>query len=131
MLLIRTGPGDEWCVGMRTEAAAAQARLSSSVITLQLYLRHGNDASAVHFSRTEEDMRTFLANPLSVAGSDGSAIPLDQGKLLPHPRGFGIFAKIPGRYVRQLRLLNLEEAVAEDGWRGRGATPDRRSRSGA
>lgn len=111
VLLIRTGPGDEWCVGKRIDEAAAEARMSPAAFTLQLCLRHGNDAGVVLFYRTEEDMRTFLAHPLSVVGSDGSAIPLDQGGRLPHPRGFGTYPRILGRYVREHGLLTIEEAV--------------------
>jgi hypothetical protein len=45
--------------------------------TLPSCLRQGDDAGVVLFHRTEADRRTFLAHPLSVVGSDGSAIPLD------------------------------------------------------
>lgn len=111
VLLIRTGPGDERFVGKRIDEAAAEAGMSPAAFTLQLCLRHGNSAGVVLFYRTEEDMKTFLAHPLSVVGSDGSALPMDQGGLLPHPRGFGTYPRILGRYVREQGLLTLEQAV--------------------
>jgi N-acyl-D-aspartate/D-glutamate deacylase len=111
VLLIRTGPGDEQFVGKRIDEAAAEAGLSPAAFTLRLCLRQGNDAGVVLFYRTEADMKTFLAHPLSVVGSDGSAIPLDQGGRLPHPRGFGTYPRILGRYVREQGLLTIEDAV--------------------
>lgn len=111
VLIIRTGAGDEWCVGKRIDEAAETAGMTPAAFTLHLCLKHGNDAGVVLFYRTEEDMQTFLAHPMSTVGSDGSAIALDQGSLLPHPRGFGTYPRILGRYVRELGVLSLTDAV--------------------
>ena len=111
VLISRSGPGDEWCVGMHIEQAALQAGMTPAAFTLELCLKHGNAAGVVLFYRTEEDMGTFLAHPLSVVGSDGSAVPLDQGNRRPHPRGFGTYPRVLGRYVRERGLLTLPEAV--------------------
>jgi N-acyl-D-amino-acid deacylase len=111
VLIIRTGAGDEWCVGKRLDEAAATAGMTPAAFTLHLCLKHGNDAGVVLFYRTEEDMQTFLAHPMSMVGSDGSAVALDQGSLLPHPRGFGTYPRILGRYVRELGILPLTDAI--------------------
>lgn len=111
VLISRSGPGDEWCVGKHIDEAAAEAGMTPAAFTLRLCLDHGNAAGVVLFYRTEEDMSTFLAHPLSVVGSDGSAVPLDQGSRRPHPRGFGTYPRILGRYVREQPLLPLREAV--------------------
>lgn len=111
VLIIRTGVGDEWCVGKRLDEAAETAGMTPAAFTLHLCLKHGNDAGVVLFYRTEEDMQTFLAHPMSTVGSDGSAIALNQGSLLPHPRGFGTYPRILGRYVRELGVLSLTDAV--------------------
>lgn len=111
VLISRSGPGDEWCVGMHIDEAASRAGVSPAAFTLRLCLEHGNAAGVVLFYRTEEDMSTFLAHPLAVVGSDGSAVPLDQGSRRPHPRGFGTYPRILGRYVRETGLLTLPEAV--------------------
>jgi N-acyl-D-aspartate/D-glutamate deacylase len=55
-------------------------------------------------------MRAFLAHPLSVLGSDGLARPL-AGPDHPHPRSFGAFPRVAGRYVREVGLLDLSTAV--------------------
>ena len=63
------------------------------------------------FYRTEADMLAFLAHPLAMVGSDGSAIPLDQGSDKPHPRHFGTYPRVFGRYVRDQHALTMVDAV--------------------
>jgi N-acyl-D-amino-acid deacylase len=67
----------------------------------------------VYAHHTEEDMRRALVQPWCSVGSDGSALaiegPLRRGN--PHPRNFGTFPRILGVYVREVRLLRLEDAV--------------------
>ncbi len=62
---------------------------------------------------TEEDVRTALRNPLVSVGSDSGAKaedgPLSESR--SHPRGWGSFPRILGKYVRDERLITLEEAV--------------------
>ena len=58
-------------------------------------------------------MNLVLSQPWCSIGSDGSALaiegPLRAGH--PHPRSFGTFARVLGEYVRNRRLLRLEDAV--------------------
>lgn len=65
------------------------------------------------FTIDEAEMQRLLSHPLAAVGSDGWASAttgiLAQGK--PHPRAFGTFPRVLGRYVRELRVLTLEEAV--------------------
>lgn len=67
----------------------------------------------IFFYRTEEDMRVFLTHPRVMVGSDGSALtaggPTGGGR--PHPRNYGAAARVLGRYVREHRVLTLEDAV--------------------
>jgi N-acyl-D-amino-acid deacylase len=61
----------------------------------------------------EEDVQTVLQHPVSMIGSDSSAVApygiLGKGK--PHPRAYGTFPRVLGKYVREERLLGLENAV--------------------
>jgi len=111
VMICRSGPGREDVVGMSIAQAAARAGVDPASFTLDLCLEHGNSVQVVLFYRTEEDMTTFLAHRLAVVGSDGSAVPMEQGGLKPHPRGFGTFPRILGRYVREQKVLTLAEAV--------------------
>ena len=63
-------------------------------------------AGAVYFQMDEQDLQRVLANPNTMIGSDG--LPHDQ---IPHPRLWGTFPRILGRYVRELGVLNLEQAI--------------------
>lgn len=55
----------------------------------------------------EGDVRTVLAHPGVMVGSDG--VPTLHGH--PHPRLYGTFARVLGRYVRELGILSLEAAI--------------------
>lgn len=58
-------------------------------------------------------MKLALRQPWVAVGSDGSALategPLRAG--VPHPRNFGTFPRVLGKYVREERVLPLEEAI--------------------
>ena len=63
-------------------------------------------AGAITFQMSEEDVRRILAHPRAMIGSDG--LPHDS---FPHPRAWGTFPRVLGRYAREERLFSLEEAV--------------------
>jgi N-acyl-D-amino-acid deacylase len=63
-------------------------------------------AGAIYFAMSEEDVGRILRHPLSMIGSDGLAHDAH-----PHPRLWGTFPRVLGRYVRQQKLLTLEAAV--------------------
>ena len=67
-------------------------------------LEEENAATMVSFSMSEEDVRTVMRSPLQMVCTDGIAL----GK--PHPRAYGSFPRVLGRYVRE-GILRLEEAV--------------------
>ncbi len=84
---------------------------------LDVFLDYLNDengsVSTVYAHHTEEDMTLALVQPWCSVGSDGSAFavegPLRRGN--PHPRSFGTFPRVLGVYVRELKLLRLEDAI--------------------
>jgi N-acyl-D-amino-acid deacylase len=63
-------------------------------------------AGAIYHSISEEDMRRILAHPATMIGSDG--LPNDPR---PHPRLWGTFPRVLGRYSREEKLITLAEAV--------------------
>ena len=63
-------------------------------------------AGAIYHSISEEDMRAILRHPGTMIGSDG--LPNDP---LPHPRLWGTFPRVLGRYCRDLNMFPLGEAV--------------------
>jgi N-acyl-D-amino-acid deacylase len=108
--LISDAP-DGFGVASTLEQVAADTDTDPYELTLQLCERYGNELQVVLFYRVEEDVETFLAHPLAVVGSDGNAIPLDQPQARPHPRSFGTFPRVLGRYVRDRGTLTLTDAI--------------------
>jgi N-acyl-D-amino-acid deacylase len=63
-------------------------------------------AGAIYHSIAESDMRSILAHPATMIGSDG--LPHDAR---PHPRLWGTFPRVLGRYCREQKLFSLAAAV--------------------
>ena len=58
---------------------------------------------------SEEDVQRVMQHPMTMISSDGG-IPTP-GVGVPHPRNYGTFARVLGRYVRELQILSFPEAV--------------------
>ncbi len=65
----------------------------------------------VNFAMSEDDVKTIMKRPWVMIGSDGSGLNADEAIGQPHPRAYGTFVRILGRYVREQKVLRLEEAV--------------------
>jgi N-acyl-D-amino-acid deacylase len=80
---------------------------------LDILIEEHTFVSAARFTLSEQDVQTVLRHPLTMIGSDAIATaPL--GKMSVdrvHPRTYGTFPRVLGRYTRELRLLTLQEAV--------------------
>jgi N-acyl-D-aspartate/D-glutamate deacylase len=63
-------------------------------------------AGAIYYSISEQDMRRILAHPATMIGSDG--LPNDPR---PHPRLWGTFPRVLGRYCRDEKLFSLHHAI--------------------
>lgn len=92
---------------MLTEIAEEKNMDLTEVVKLILTAPRGDRTICIHFIIDERDIETNLAYRDMMVGSDG--IPDLKGK--PHPRLFGTFPRVLGRYVREKRILKLEEAV--------------------
>lgn len=91
----------------------ARARgLSPEEFTLDL-LKKNEPIRVISFQMNEDDIRNFLRYKHSFIGSDGSSYRKRNEEDRTHPRSFGTFPRILGRYVRELRILSLEEAISK------------------
>jgi|YelNatPaOPRAMG01_1025707.scaffolds.fasta_scaffold09254_2 N-acyl-D-amino-acid deacylase len=98
--------------GLNVVQAALKARGSDSLddqIELILELQRRGGASGIFHGIHEDDLRTFLLHPNTMIASDSSVRRLGEG--VPHPRGYGNTARLLARYVRELKLLRLEDAI--------------------
>ena len=66
-------------------------------------------AQGVFHGMNEDDLKTFMKHPNTMAASDSGI--REFGKDVPHPRGYGNNARILARYVREQHVLRLEEAI--------------------
>ncbi|MCX6953285.1 MAG: amidohydrolase family protein, partial [Verrucomicrobia bacterium] len=66
-------------------------------------------AQGVFHGMSEADLKKFLAQPLTMVASDSGIRKF--GEAVPHPRGYGNNARVLGRYVREQKVITLEDAV--------------------
>lgn len=91
-----------------TQSRSGSASLDDQ-IELILELQRSNDTAGIFHGISEDDLRVFMVHPNTMFGSDSGV--REFGKDVPHPRGYGNHARVLGRYVRELRVLRLEDAV--------------------
>lgn len=98
--------------GKNIVQAAKLARGSDTLddqIELILEIATHGGAQGVFHGINEDDLQKFLKLPRTMIASDSG--PRRFGDGVPHPRGYGNNARVLGRYVRELKVLTLEEAV--------------------
>jgi N-acyl-D-amino-acid deacylase len=80
-----------------------------SQIELLLDIEKRGGGSGIFHGINEADLLTFLKHPLTMIASDGG--PRVLGEDVPHPRSYGNNARILAQYVREQKVLSLEEAI--------------------
>ncbi len=99
--------------GMRIADAAKQAGKDPFNFVFDLLIEERGSVACVYFIIDEADLELAMKQPWVAVGSDGSALATD-GPLragVPHPRNFGTFPRVLGRYVRERKVISLEEAI--------------------
>ncbi len=67
------------------------------------------DVGAIYHTMSEDDVVRILRHPATMIASDGEVTVM--GEDAPHPRCYGTFPRVLGRYVREKKVLTLEDAV--------------------
>jgi N-acyl-D-amino-acid deacylase len=118
------GPDNILLVGFRNEAlrsyvgktlaeVAAERETDPAQTAMDLVVEDDSRVQAVYFLMSEENIRRKLQKNWISFGSDAGA-PAAEGVFLesgPHPRTYGNFARVLGKYVREEEILTLEEAI--------------------
>ncbi|HZQ91738.1 MAG TPA: D-aminoacylase [Terriglobales bacterium] len=80
---------------------------------MDIVIADHDNTGAVYFSMSEPDVRLAMKQPWVSVGTDYGAIAPDGplGESKSHPRAYGSFARILGKYVREEKMLGLEEAI--------------------
>ena len=92
----------------------ARARGTDPLETLfDLLVADNGRVGAIYFSMNEDDLRAAMVKDWVAVNTDYDGVAPDGpfGDIRPHPRSYGAFTRILGRYVRELQLLTLEQAV--------------------
>src|SRR5262249_33500212 len=114
MLLVNfSNPAYKKYEGKRMNQVIADIGGNPVDVLFKVLLDNKGSVPTVYFHHSEDDMRYALKQPFVSIGSDGSAVknegPLAAGH--PHPRYYGTFPRVLGRYVREEKVISLEEAV--------------------
>jgi N-acyl-D-amino-acid deacylase len=121
---MQAGPDGMLLVGFRNDALkpltgktlaeVAEMRGTSPAETaIDLVIEDGSRVGTIYFLMSEENVRKKVARPWVSFGSDAEA-PASEGVFLlsnPHPRAYGTFTRVLGRYSRDEGLIPLEEAI--------------------
>src|SRR5262245_30570922 len=95
-------------LGDVTKSRGLEPTLENAAETALWIIERGGCAGIFH-AINEEDLQRILRHPATMIGSDGE-VPIF-GQANPHPRSYGTFVRVLGRYVRELKTITLEEAV--------------------
>ncbi|MBM3757616.1 MAG: D-aminoacylase [Acidobacteria bacterium] len=82
-------------------------------VLFKVLIDNAGSVPAVYFHHNEDDMRYAMRQPFVSIGSDGTAV-ATEGLLAqnhPHPRFYGTFPRVLGRYVREDKVITMEEAI--------------------
>jgi N-acyl-D-amino-acid deacylase len=99
--------------GKSLAEVAEERGKSPEETAIDLVIEDDSEVSTVYFFMSEENVRKKIALPWITFGSDASS-QAPEGVFLesnPHPRAYGNFARLLGRYVREEGVIPLEKAV--------------------
>ena len=104
---------DQSIIGKRISELAAERKADPWDVYFQLLIESGGRIGALYHMMSEEDVATGLRFQRVSIGTDSSALRtagiLAQGS--PHPRSYGTFPRVLGKYVRNDKVLTLPDAV--------------------
>jgi len=124
LMLAAGSPGKVLLIGFRQDSlkyltgktlaeVAAMRGKSPEETAMDLVIDDDSRVGTIYFLMTEENVKKQIALPWVAFGSDeGSFAP--EGPFLksnPHPRAYGNFARLLGKYVREEKIIPLEEAI--------------------
>jgi dihydroorotase/N-acyl-D-amino-acid deacylase len=97
--------------GKRLADVVAATSKTSEDAVIDLLIAEGQRIGTVFMMMSEDNVRLGIQQPWIKFGTDAGGVDPDSARSLTHPRSYGTFPRIVGRYVRDERLLSLEEAV--------------------
>lgn len=98
-------------LGKRLSEIAAMMNKDWMDAAMDLILSEHRRVDTIYFLMNEDNVKLQLQQPWIKIGTDASGLDPEQTKDLAHPRSYGTYPRILGKYVREERVLSLEEAV--------------------
>lgn len=98
--------------GLNVPQAASKLRSGNTLdhqIETVLDIQKNGGASGVFHGMSEDDLRAFMRHPNTMVACDSGLRKFGEG--VPHPRGYGNNPRVLARYVREQKVLRLEDAV--------------------
>ncbi|CAN5652180.1 amidohydrolase family protein [soil metagenome] len=91
-----------------TQMTKGKKKLDAQIEQIfEMYEKGG--AGMVYRVMSEDDVQNIMRQPFTMIASDSSV--RDFGEGVPHPRGYGNNARVLGKYVREMKLITLEDAI--------------------
>ncbi|WP_026951001.1 N-acyl-D-amino-acid deacylase family protein [Algoriphagus mannitolivorans] len=103
----------KYLTGKTLAEVAAMRKTSPEETAMDLVVQDGSRVGTVYFLMSEENVKKQIALPYMSFGSDGGSL-ANEGVFLKsstHPRAFGNFSRLLGKYVRDEQVISLEEAI--------------------
>ncbi len=99
--------------GKSISECAEESKIPPLEFVRSILIAEKNRVQIVGFGMNEDNLKKVLSSPLVMIGSDGNAVAphgkLGEGK--PHPRYYGTFPRVLGKYAREENLFSLSTAV--------------------
>ena len=105
----------DWDASMAGKNLADVARMRGLEPTIEngaeaaIWVVEQGNCQGVYHAMNEQDLERIMRHPATMVASDGWVQILGRG--VPHPRSYGTFARVLGVYVRERRVISLEDAI--------------------
>ncbi len=100
-------------IGRNVSELADEAGISPHEWIFDALLETKGNIFTIMYSMSDENLKLQMRHPKMMFGTDGFGFPLDGPMAVgaPHPRNFGTYPRIMGKYVREEKVISLEEAI--------------------
>jgi dihydroorotase/N-acyl-D-amino-acid deacylase len=104
-------PENRQYVGKRLNEIASMMNKPWEEAAMDLLISERQRIGTVYFLMSEDNVKLNLAQPWMKFGTDAGGVDPDSTRGLTHPRAYGTYTRIMGHYVRDEKVMPLEEAV--------------------
>jgi len=111
LILGITKPENAKYAGKRLSEIATMMNKPWDDAAMDLLISERQRIGTVYFLMSEDNVKLNLAQPWMKFGTDAGGVDPDSARSLTHPRAYGTFTKIMGQYVRDEKVMPLEDAV--------------------